>query len=1277
MAKKRNRASKQRQTAGAVQDTNALVIRGKTGKKRTKVAQNVVGEREAAAASTELDASLEKRAKVRASRAELFEQLAASDNKLGDAFRKQLKASTQLGQPAGARAGAGSQTHAVQLGSVKPPNTESQPRRKRKEIPAGSGTIQDPPTQGIALKEVQPDSTSGSVKIVEEPNLGARPPVGFDGEAQPGKSYQHTELRGPDFDPSKVLVTTRSRRPRMIRASRKVVTAWENRRERERNGIDESAAESAAPQTLEELMNGPLKALLFGVSQDTEGEEEESAGSTESTECGSGSKTFEESQDSDGCTKSADPAATNETRDANFKTRIEGSEPEVPHDVFDISSSDDEASARGTERKNRVNARAVKGHSKASRAGNTRDLGTSKDSNLLHPSDNQRQTARLHKSSAVMVNRKSDIQEMRMQLPVCEKEQEIVEAVLENDVVLIQGAAGSGKTTQVPQFLYEAGFGSKHDSAFPGRVVVSQPRRLATVSCASRVAEELNVSLGHEVGFQYRGRSVFNDQATRILFMTDGILLREIEADFTLQKYSCIILDEVHERSVNIDVLLTLLSRAVPLRRKLTEEAQSTGKPGVLPLKLIIMSATPDLEAILDGYRAPFRDIRVARITSDARQYPVTMHFSRMTHADYLEEAHKKICRIHRRLPPGDVLCFVTGQHEVMSLCARIKSTLAVASDEIFATPPRDGTRTIVVATNVAETSITIPGVRYVVDSGRVKQKVYRSEHGSAAVSSFSIGWTSKASAAQRAGRAGRTAPGHCYRLFSAAVFENDFEDQTVPETLRVPVDSLVLSLRALGIIDVAKFPLPSPPSVEAIDNATELLRILGAFDTARDAKNKLTNVGEFLAQIPVAPRSARFLWACKDRPDLLALACTIAGCLGAGGNLVAANADSHSRREDLVRTKLESHSFSEWLLNAELVHSAYPHLHDKAALNEYCARHALNVKSVLRSLDTAQQLRKELQKDSSELKAGQQSIFADMALPITISSEDMAFLIQAFLGAFADQVARKMDKESAAALGLYGKWLKLAYSCPALPGEAVFIPVHFLDLSAPLPEFVSFSGIVVKTRRFGQVKLMENVVPVKPKWIANAASACCSVSNPLDSPPPRYDPAKDRIMCFAKSFYGSSRWNLGVVEVPLGDIHQPWKSTKFATGGAERDLFRFRVFAHGLLEGLAVKELLQFKTALRKPTNAVFDSIGDPLVVGLVQTLHDAHVSSRHELLSLLSGPKHDTFLLLELRAWYDASIHSPLGRMWAQISAHYRKETGHGEDIRSLVLMDETLSD
>lgn len=421
--------------------------------------------------------------------------------------------------------------------------------------------------------------------------------------------------------------------------------------------------------------------------------------------------------------------------------------------------------------------------------------------------------------------------------------------------LVLVGETGSGKTTQIPQFvLFD-------DLPHIQRKLVActQPRRVAAMSVAQRVANELDVNLGDEVGYSIR----FEDmtcQKTILKYMTDGMLLREAMNDNNLQRYSTIILDEAHERTLATDILMGLL-KEVALRRP--------------DLKIIIMSATLDAQK----FQTYFNNAPLLAVPG--RTHPVEIFYTPEPERDYVEAALRTVLQIHQTEPEGDILLFLTGEEEIEDACRKLNlevdemireddagplkvyplyGTLPPAQQQrIFdpAPPPRhpDGRpgRKCVVATNIAETSLTIDGIVYVVDPGFCKQKVYNAR---IRVESLLVSPISKASAQQRAGRAGRTRPGKCFRLYTEAAFKKELTEQTHPESLRSNLSSTVLELKKLGIDDLVHFDLMDPPAPETLMRALEELNYLACLDD----DGNLTVLGKLASEFPLDPSLAVML---------------------------------------------------------------------------------------------------------------------------------------------------------------------------------------------------------------------------------------------------------------------------------------------------------------------------------------------------------------------------------------------------------------------------------
>ena len=696
---------------------------------------------------------------------------------------------------------------------------------------------------------------------------------------------------------------------------------------------------------------------------------------------------------------------------------------------------------------------------------------------------------------SVQIKRPVLIQESRLKLPVVVEEQKIMEAVHNNDVVILWGSTGSGKTTQVPQFLFEAGYGDPKSDT-PGMIGVTQPRRVAAVSMAQRVREEMGQQ-GQKTSYQIRFDSTTTSQ-TAIKFMTDGIMMREMAQDILLRKYSAIVIDEAHERSVNTDILIGMLSRIVPRRAELSKT-----DPTIKPLKLIIMSATLN---VLDFTQSGlFKTVKPPPIVQvEGRQYPVVTHFSRTTQRDYVEEMIRKVARGHKKLPSGAILVFLTGQNEIQTVYERLVKSLASQTDtrngfvpvrlaaseipleaddwdmglrddyqddsdvdiiaedgdedddeefniaaeaegvfskkqkeplrphvlqlysqmptkdqiKVFQAPP-EGTRLIVLATNVAETSLTIPGIRYVFDCGRSKERVYQPTTG---IQGYEIGWISKASAEQRAGRAGRTGPGHCYRLYSSAVYERDFVDHAEPEVLRVPAEGIVLQVRSLHFpLPIAKFPFPTVPSQLALAKAEKLLRNLGALS----GDSKLTSLGRQLSLYPLPPRLAKMLVRGLKHGNLVQLIALVAA-LAVGNIFIPENQvdmeirgyqdgetyTTQDHAEDDAREKRKQQfgraralfsrndkvSDAVKALTAVVLHSQAS---DKSA---FCNDHFLRFKAMAE----VEQLRRQL---SDQVATNHPEAYEAVKTALKLSSkQDWEVMKTTIASAFIDQIAIRAD---------------------------------------------------------------------------------------------------------------------------------------------------------------------------------------------------------------------------------------------------------------------------
>ncbi|KAM8768274.1 putative ATP-dependent RNA helicase DHX40 [Acanthopagrus schlegelii] len=448
-------------------------------------------------------------------------------------------------------------------------------------------------------------------------------------------------------------------------------------------------------------------------------------------------------------------------------------------------------------------------------------------------------------------------------LPIYRHKAKLVQAVEGSTFLVVTGETGSGKTTQLPQYLHQAGMCRN------GKVGITQPRRVAAITVAQRVALEMQCTLGREVGYQVR----FDDctsQDTVVKYMTDGCLLREILADPVLSQYSVVILDEVHERSLNTDILLGLL------KKMFSDPAKST-KGRSFPLKVVVMSATLEtdkLSAFLGG--CPVFAI-------PGRTFPVTCTFGTavgpkdIESTGYVKEVVRMALDVHTSELAGDILVFLTGQSEIERACdllfekaesidyrydvqdqtveglliLPLYGSMPTDQQRQIFQPPPSRIRKCVVATNIAATSLTINGIKYIIDSGFVKQLNHNSRVGMDILEVVPI---SKSEAEQRAGRAGRTSAGKCFRIYTKEFWEKSMPEYTVPEIQRTSLTAVVLTLKCLGVHDVIRFPYLDCPEERFL---LEALKQLYQFD-AIDRRGKVTQLGELMVEFPLQPGLTR-----------------------------------------------------------------------------------------------------------------------------------------------------------------------------------------------------------------------------------------------------------------------------------------------------------------------------------------------------------------------------------------------------------------------------------
>ncbi|KAK4056479.1 Salivary acidic proline-rich phosphoprotein 1/2 [Microbotryomycetes sp. JL221] len=575
---------------------------------------------------------------------------------------------------------------------------------------------------------------------------------------------------------------------------------------------------------------------------------------------------------------------------------------------------------------------------------------------------------------------KHRLQPLRERLPVWTAHEPILQALETHDTIIVLGETGSGKTTQIPHFIMR----SNIPTSAP-RVACTQPRRVATTSLAQRVAQEAGVELGKLVGYTVRFDDK-SDKSTRLKYMTDGSLLAEMLEDRDLNRYDVIVLDEAHERSLRTDMLMGFL-KSIQHRRKanaIAAVATST-KPSnphdrqPSELKIVVMSATIDAKRFSEFFDgAPILFV-------EGRQHKVDVMYTEEPQNDYLDAALKTIISIHMRQPPGDVLVFLAGQDDIENLTASINAYLPdlhtnyrnhtdvcqidqvhlepLSIHPLYARLPQTeqakafapappNTRKVILATNVAETSITIPGIRYVIDTGLAKEKQY---HASVGIDSLVTGSISQSSALQRTGRAGREANGTCFRLYPESVFHK-LDKTTKPEIQRVSLTFAILHLIAAGQNEVFSFKFMDQPDMDAIKQA--LLTLIGLGAISQKGQIEITKIGQQMAYLPLDPTYARIVLAsfenkcAQDVIDLVAL-------LGLRDTLLVQTMAVREQASAARRKFIHRSGDHMTLLN---VLRAFEDI-QPTERKMWCREHYINFRAMTQVLDARKQLRERCQR--------------------------------------------------------------------------------------------------------------------------------------------------------------------------------------------------------------------------------------------------------------------------------------------------------------------------
>ncbi|KAL1224805.1 putative pre-mRNA-splicing factor ATP-dependent RNA helicase DEAH9 [Cardamine amara subsp. amara] len=645
----------------------------------------------------------------------------------------------------------------------------------------------------------------------------------------------------------------------------------------------------------------------------------------------------------------------------------------------------------------------------------------------------------------------ANMEKQRQRLPVYKYRTEILYLVENHATTIIVGETGSGKTTQIPQYLKEAGW------AEGGRVIAcTQPRRLAVQSVSARVAEEMGVNLGDEVGYTIRFEDHTTSGVTSVKFLTDGVLIREMMEDPLLTKYSVIMVDEAHERSISTDILLGLLKK---IQRRRPE------------LRLIISSATIEAKAMFNFFNSSKKrhapegsstqgpKLEPAILSVEGRGFSVKIHYVEEPVSDYVRSVVSTILLINEREPPGDVLVFLTGQDDIetaIKLLAEeahsnqknssgllplpLYSGLSRAEQELIFTPTPRGKRKVILSTNIAETSLTLEGVVYVIDSGFSKQKFYNPISD---IESLVVAPISKASAKQRSGRAGRVRPGKCYRLYIEDYFLKQMPGEGIPEMQRSNLVSTVIQLKALGIDNILGFDWPAPPSPESMIRALEVLYSLQILDD--DAK--LTSPTGFqVAELPLDPMISKMILASSE------LGCsneiiTIAAVLSIQSVWVIARGVQKEQDEAKLRFAAAEGDHVTFL-------NVYKGFLESKKPQQWCYKNFLNYQSMKKVVEIRDQLKR---------------IARRLGITLKSCDGDMEAVRKAVTAGFFANACRLEPHSNGVFKTIRGS-------------EEVYIHPSSV-LFRVNPKWVVYQSIVSTERQY-----MRNVVTINPSWLTEVA---------------------------------------------------------------------------------------------------------------------------------------------------------------------------------------------
>ncbi|XP_074378490.1 pre-mRNA-splicing factor ATP-dependent RNA helicase DEAH7-like [Apium graveolens] len=649
----------------------------------------------------------------------------------------------------------------------------------------------------------------------------------------------------------------------------------------------------------------------------------------------------------------------------------------------------------------------------------------------------------LKKDEAVSDFAKSKtLSQQRQYLPIYSVMDELLQVIRENQVVVVVGETGSGKTTQLTQYLHEDGYTTN------GIVGCTQPRRVAAMSVAKRVSEEMETELGDLVGYAIRFEDVTGPN-TVIKYMTDGMLLRETLKDADLDKYRVVVMDEAHERSLNTDVLFGILKKVVARRRD---------------FKLIVTSATLNAEK----FSHFFGGVPIFHIPG--RTFPVQTLYSKTPCEDYVEAAVKQAMTIHIASAPGDILVFMTGQDEIEAACyalsermEQLVSTTKQSVSKLLILPiysqlpadlqakifqkSKDGARKCIVATNIAETSLTVDGIFYVIDTGYGKMKVYNPRMGMDALQVFPV---SRAAADQRAGRAGRTGPGTCYRLYTETAYQNELLPSPVPEIQRTNLGNVVLLLKSLKVESLLEFDFMDPPPQDNILNSMYQLWVLGALDNV----GNLTDLGWKMVEFPLDPPLAKMLLI-GEKLECLNEVLTVVSMLSVPS--VFFRPKDRAEESDAAREKFfvpESDHLT--LLNV------YQQWESNSYRGDWCNDHYLHSKGL---------------KKAREVRSQLLDILKTLKIPLTSCGPDWDIVRKAICSAYFHNDARLKG------IGEYVN-CRSGMPCHLHPSSALYGLGY-------TPDYVVYHELILTTKEY-----MQCATSVEPQWLAELGPMFFSVKD-------------------------------------------------------------------------------------------------------------------------------------------------------------------------------------